>query len=58
MDVAAFERVYESFREFHAFFAVASSQITGTFHCSSSRRRFLRCLIPHSEDSSHRCRSD
>ena len=41
MDVAAFERVYESFREFHAFFAVAFGRKQWREH----GRHYLQALL-------------
>ena len=46
MDVAAFERVYESFHEFHAFFAVAFGRKQWREHSKS----YLQALLVQSEE--------
>ena len=44
MDVAAFERVYESFREFHAFFTVAFGRKQWREHS----KNYLQALLVQS----------
>ena len=44
MDAASFERVYESFREFHAFFALAF----GGKQWREHSRNYLRALLVQS----------
>ena len=46
MDVAAFERVYESFREFHAFFAVAFGRKQWREHS----KNYLQALLVQSQE--------
>ena len=46
MDVAAFERVYESFREFHAFFAVAFGRKQWREHS----QHYLQALLMQSQE--------
>ena len=46
MDVTAFERVYESFREFHAFFAVAFGRKQWREHS----KHYLQALLVQSQE--------
>ena len=46
MDVAAFERVYESFQEFHAFFAVAFGRRQWREHS----KNYLQALLVQSQE--------